>query len=111
MWKLPLMVFTLDIIWIQKNKVIRFVPWLACLIILGVFDALLFIFLPQSYHDWYFYAMYSGLSIILVLINTCKKRLAGLAALLIPLFFVALIYTCYSYFFPALYYVYALNLP
>lgn len=111
MWKFPLNVYTLDVIWVQENKILRFVPWIAVVLIELAFDVLLFIFVPAYYNDWYFYALSFFLSFILIIINNRGNLKAGMAAIFFPLFFIALLYTCYTYFFPALFGVYLTNLP
>ena len=84
-------------------------PWVCAVVVALAVDILLFIFIPASYNDWYFFAIAAFLSFILVLINNGRSRLAGLAAIFYPLAFIGFLYACYAYFFPALFFVYRTN--
>jgi hypothetical protein len=50
-----------------------------------------------------FYAFASLLIIIVSLINNCSTKKSAIFSSFIPLFYIALLYFCYTYFIPILY--------
>lgn len=106
MWKFPLAMFQLHLIFDAPNRILKYVSWGVSLALMLAGDILLTVYLPAVYQEYMFYAFSALLAIILSVVNNRLMLLQSLLSAFLPLFFIALLYFSYSYFLPSLFAVF-----
>ena len=69
MWKLPLLMFTLSLIWENENKIIKFGSWGALVLIMLILDIVLSAAASKQYGEYIFYIIYAVLTVGVVVFN------------------------------------------
>ena len=117
MWKLPIFVFLFQMVSDQKDNKLRFIPWIAVLIICLLTDILLIVFaieIPQAtwnYTDWMAYTGLFLFSLIVVGVGNKGNAKSSLLTTVYLFLFIAFMYASYTILLPGLYYVYLQNVP
>lgn len=104
MWKLPLAMFMLQLIFDTLNsRIVKYVTWAVALSLMLAADILLTIFLPTIYQDYMFFAFTALLTVIIAVINNRPFYLNSFLSAFIPYFYVAVLYFFYSYLIPSIF--------
>ena len=110
MWKLPLSFFSLDLALQQpENRKSSIGIWGGGLGVLLAADILLSVFTPFFYWQYMFFGFNLLVALIVAGVANRPNIGRGLGAAFFPLFYIAVLYACYTIAWPSLYKVYTGN--